>query len=60
MDFKCHLSIAIGSAAVKKKKNTKKQNIYSDENVPFLIHDLSEQRSCCLPLTEHCSTTTEY
>lgn len=27
---------------------------------PSLIHDLSEQRSCCLPLTERCPTTAEY
>lgn len=30
----------------------KKQRTLKNENIPFLTRDLSEQRSCCLPLTE--------
>lgn len=48
------MSLYHGNAhAVRGGRTTKRIHSPSEHHMPFLIHDLSEQRSCCLPLTEH-------
>lgn len=52
MDCKCHSITAMRTRSGEEEQ----QNTFiplRNDHMPFLIHDLSEQRSCCLPLTEH-------
>lgn len=52
MDRKCHSIMAMHTRSGEEEQ----QNAFiplQNDHMPFLIHDLSEQRSCCLPLTEH-------